>query len=45
MNAEPASVDAPKPVFESLFGVHGFCGYDFGSQIGSPNHGAGLSSA
>ena len=45
MKAEPASVGRPEPVFVSLSGVQGFCGYDFGSQIGRPNHGATLSSA
>ena len=44
MNAEPASVEAPSPVLVSLSGLHGFCGYEFGSHIGSPNHGAMLSS-
>ena len=33
------------PELLSLSGLQGFCGYDFGSQIGSPNHGAALSSA
>jgi len=45
MNAEPASVDSPLPVLLSLRGVHAFCGLEFGSQMGRPNHGAGLSSA
>ena len=46
MKAEPAAFGSlMAPLLESLSGVHGFCGYEPGSQIGSPNQGAGLSSA
>src|SRR5215469_4073107 len=45
MKAEPAAFEVFVPTLLSLSGLHGFCGYDFGSQIPSPNHGAGLSSA
>src|SRR5215470_2279295 len=46
MKAEPAAFGSLiAPELLSLSGLHGFCGYDFGSQIPSPNHGAALSSA
>ena len=32
------------PVFESLSGMHGFCGYDLGSHIARLNQIAGVSS-
>ena len=35
---------ADDPELLSLSGLHGFCGYEFGSQIGSPNQGARLNS-
>ncbi|MGH2856957.1 MAG: hypothetical protein ACRDMJ_05675, partial [Solirubrobacteraceae bacterium] len=44
MNAEPPPLLVALGAFESLSGVHGACGYEFGSQIAIENHGAGVSS-
>src|SRR5215472_1711965 len=45
MKAAPAAFGVFAPTLLSLSGLHGFCGYDLGSQIPRPNHGAALSSA
>jgi hypothetical protein len=44
MNADPPPLTVLVGAFESEFGVHGACGYDFGSHCAMENHGAGLNS-
>ena len=44
MNVEPPPLLVLLGAFESLSGVHGACGYEFGSHSAIENHGAGESS-